>query len=374
MESRALPCLWLPAHRSACVLIYFHANAEDLGVVHDALQHLQKQLQITVLAIEYPGYGLLKEQTPSEESICNAAMVALRYLVSEIGINYSQVMLLGRSLGSSPAVFLASRFPVGGLLLVNAFTSLANVGELFVGSSVSRMVFGNTWNNESIIGNVSCAVLLIHAARDRTVPTGHSATLFEKCRSRKLLVTPEHMEHNSHLFADPSFLTVPAIHFFHFPCYQTDNPPTLPPHVFMPPPLVAPNIIRPPWACSGPACAFKGNAREDEVAVPAGAAVLGHIDVVDKMTTTTAKASHPPRNDDRGALLLSATLAAQNLSLAPVEESVVRGFVEAGVDGSEFIAPGDESVGWRTQESHAISDALVMQSGIVPPSRAQLKM
>jgi pimeloyl-ACP methyl ester carboxylesterase len=328
----------LPAKRSANVVFYFHANAEDLGVVHSALVHLQKQLQVSVLAIEYPGYGLLKDQTPSEDAICSAALVALRYIVSEIGVGYQQVMLLGRSLGSGPAVYLASRFPVGGLLLVNPFASLRGAAACHVGKAISRFAFADCFNNEDAIGNVSCAVLFIHAARDRTVPMEHSARLFKKCRSRKLLVTPEGMEHNSHLFADPAYLAVPAIHFFHFPCYQTDKPPTLPPHVFKAPSQFSTrradcrNFYG--WSCSSKFCASKfggASGENDEETVPAGASLLGHVDVSDKVL---------PKESSRAENMSSSFSAKMRLSPCPTDDaSKVGAFDTASRDSEASFGP-----------------------------------
>lgn len=350
--AKALPCLWLPAKRSANVIFYFHANAEDLGVVHSALVHLQKQLQVNVLAIEYPGYGLLKDQTPSEDSICGAALVALRYIVSEVGFSYNQVMLLGRSLGSGPAVYLASRFPVGGLLLVNPFASLRGAAECHVGKALSRIAFQDHFKNEDVIGNVSCAVLFIHAARDRTVPMEHSARLFKKCRSRKLLITPEGMEHNSHLFADPTYLAVPAIHFFHFPCYQTEKPPTLPPQVFKPPaprpPWRPTDCRKSPWACSGTGCIAPNSGRgenPDEVAVPADAALLGQVDINETGTPRNFGASAS------GSIAREVIVDTPNkASASAVEQNpeATPGFEQRSVLPSmpSQVAPGDESAGW----------------------------
>jgi alpha-beta hydrolase superfamily lysophospholipase len=51
--------------------------------------------------------------------------------------------------------------------------------------------------------NVSCPVLFIHGASDSLIPVEHSKTLFGLCRSRKLLVTPAKMDHNSSMFSDP---------------------------------------------------------------------------------------------------------------------------------------------------------------------------
>ena len=63
------------------------------------------------------GYGLLHHLEASEDAVCEVSLTAFRFLVDIIGVRYSQVILFGRSLGSGPAIYLASRFPVGGLKL-----------------------------------------------------------------------------------------------------------------------------------------------------------------------------------------------------------------------------------------------------------------
>ena len=40
------------------LLIYFHGNAEDLGIVYTQLQVFKDALDLRVLAMEYRGYGL----------------------------------------------------------------------------------------------------------------------------------------------------------------------------------------------------------------------------------------------------------------------------------------------------------------------------
>lgn len=50
-----------PNVKSDKLLIYFHANAEDLGNSYLFLDHLRTQLRVNVLAPEYPGYGIYKE-------------------------------------------------------------------------------------------------------------------------------------------------------------------------------------------------------------------------------------------------------------------------------------------------------------------------
>ena len=226
-----IPCLWFPAPKAATVILFFHANAEDLGMSFAILKHMRDQFKVNVLAVEYPGYGLLHHLEASEAAVCEVSLTAFRFLVDIIGARYSQIILFGRSLGSGPAIYLASRFPVGGLILVSAFLSIRAAVQS-IGGSLLALAFQERFNNGNVIANVSCSTLFIHGEADGLIPVDHSLTLFRRCRARKLLVTPPDMEHNSNLFGNANYLAIPAIHFFGFPGYYTATPPRLPASLF----------------------------------------------------------------------------------------------------------------------------------------------
>jgi len=231
LAADGIPCLWFPAPKAATVILFFHANAEDLGMSFAVLKHMRDQFKVNVLAVEYPGYGLLHGMTASEDGVYEVALTAFRYLVDEVGVRYSQIILFGRSLGSGPAVYLAAQYPVGGLILVSAFSSIKGAVQSIVGR-LFAWTFKERFPNIKIIANVSCSSLFIHGECDGLIPADHSLRLFRRCRARKLLITPPRMEHNSNLFGDASFLAVPAIHFFGFPGYYTTAPPRLPACLF----------------------------------------------------------------------------------------------------------------------------------------------
>lgn len=233
-----IPCLWFTAPRAATVILFFHANAEDLGMSFGILKHMRDQFKVNVLAVEYPGYGLLSHLQSSETAVQEVALTAFRFLFDNMAVRYSQIVLFGRSLGSGPAVFLASKYPVGGLILVSAFSSIRGAVQSIAGSFVAWTVKEH-FPNVQLISNVSCSTLFIHGEADSLIPVEHSSRLFKRCRSRKLMVTPPSMEHNSNLFADAAFLAVPAIHFFGFPGFCTANPPRMPTHLFEKTPLIA---------------------------------------------------------------------------------------------------------------------------------------
>lgn len=229
--AEGIPCMWLPAPRAAGVILFCHGNAEDLGMSFAFVRHMRDQFKMNVLAVEYPGYGLLSH-VPSSEAACKeVVLTAFRFILDELKVAYEQIILFGRSIGSGPAIWLASRFPVGGLILVAAFASINQVIRSLVGGLISK-AFVERFPNVSLIGNVSCPTLFIHGEKDSLVPPSQSVALFKQCRARKLLITPPSMEHNTNLFTDASYLAVPAINFFGLPGYQQETPPSMPSRYF----------------------------------------------------------------------------------------------------------------------------------------------
>jgi hypothetical protein len=61
--SHFIPTLFMPyLMGSSKMLIYFHANAEDIVLAKDLLDYMRVLLRVNVLAVEYPGYGLYTEE------------------------------------------------------------------------------------------------------------------------------------------------------------------------------------------------------------------------------------------------------------------------------------------------------------------------
>lgn len=56
-----IPCMLLESEFKegpTKVLLYFHGNSEDIGHENEAIAHLRKNINLIVIKIEYPGYGI----------------------------------------------------------------------------------------------------------------------------------------------------------------------------------------------------------------------------------------------------------------------------------------------------------------------------
>ena len=63
------------------IILFFHGNAEDLGISYEMLDHMRSALKINVLAVEYPGYGVyIDNEGPSEEKILEDACIVYNFV------------------------------------------------------------------------------------------------------------------------------------------------------------------------------------------------------------------------------------------------------------------------------------------------------
>jgi hypothetical protein len=182
------------------LVIYGHPNAVDIGMMYDDLLYFAKAFNCPVLAYEFWGYGLCEGQ-PSEEDCIRDLRSAVRFAVRTLGFRIGDLVLMGRSIGSGPAVHLAAAFgryeahqaDVGvhepqslspALLLLEApFTSirectvsLAQSWAPTLGDLAGHFV-GDRFRNVDAIAEVSCPIVIVHGTVDTIVPFSHGERL-----------------------------------------------------------------------------------------------------------------------------------------------------------------------------------------------------
>ena len=179
-------------------VLYSHGSAEDLDDIGYLVDEI-RDLGLDVLAYDYEGYGT-SEGAPSERGIYEDIDAAYRYLTEVRGIAPERVILYGRSLGSGPAVDLASRADVGGLVLESAFTSAFRVATRV------RLLPWDQFDNLGKMPRVRCPVLVLHGTADPLVKLRQAQQLFKAAKGPKLALWIEGAGHGdvTHL-AGPRF-------------------------------------------------------------------------------------------------------------------------------------------------------------------------
>ncbi|NJK61758.1 MAG: alpha/beta hydrolase [Synechococcaceae cyanobacterium SM2_3_1] len=187
-EEESISARYLINPASGYTLIYIHGNAEDLGHIEPILTQLYT-LGFSIFAYDYRGYGT-SDGRPSERNAYRDAEAVYNYLTAEKGIAPSRIIPYGRSVGGGSAVDLASRHPVGGLILESTFTSAFRVVLPF-----SILPF-DKFTNLRKLSRIQCPLLVIHGEADEVIPVSHGKRLYDSATVPKLSLWVEGAGHN----------------------------------------------------------------------------------------------------------------------------------------------------------------------------------
>src|SRR5205085_12328334 len=78
---------------------------------------------VNILAFDWRGFGA-SEEIPSEEGLYRDAAAAYAYLRDVEHVPPNQIIIFGHSLGTAPAIELATRLPAAGLIVEGAPASV----------------------------------------------------------------------------------------------------------------------------------------------------------------------------------------------------------------------------------------------------------
>ncbi len=202
--------LYLPAKDSDKVIIYFHGNAGNIYHRIPSLIQLRK-FGVNVVGISYRGYGK-SEGEPTEDGIYLDGQAIFDYVSKRLGFSHKNIIVFGRSIGTTVAINTAQNKDIAGLILVTPLSSgkaHANAGLL---SSVSFLA-GDSFNNLSKMINIKTPVLVIHGTKDSVIPYSMGKEIFDAVNTRKQLVSIEGGEHNNLHDAFAEEYWVPILNF-----------------------------------------------------------------------------------------------------------------------------------------------------------------
>ena len=186
--------LYLPAANSDKVLIYFHGNAGNIYHRIPGLIQLQKS-GLNVVGVSYRGYGK-SEGDPDEDGIYQDGKAIFRYVSKELGFSDKNIVIFGRSIGTTVAINTAQYKQIAGLILVSPLTSGKDQAKAS-GLGLISSLAGNSFDNINKIKNIEAPVLVIHGTKDRVIPYSMGKEIFAAAKSRKKFIKIEGAGHNN---------------------------------------------------------------------------------------------------------------------------------------------------------------------------------
>ncbi|WP_236685875.1 alpha/beta hydrolase [Pseudoxanthomonas suwonensis] len=180
-------------------LLYFGGNAERVEAWRGPFA--QWFGDRTVYLVGYRGYGASEGQ-PGEQAILADALT----LYDEVRRRHpdGDIAVVGRSLGSGVAAYLASQRPVERLALVTPFDGLAEVGQAHYPWLPVRLLASERYPSADYLRGYRGRLLLLRAGRDEVVPARNTDRLLAA-----LPVPPQVVEFPQHghndLSEDPRY-------------------------------------------------------------------------------------------------------------------------------------------------------------------------
>jgi fermentation-respiration switch protein FrsA (DUF1100 family) len=193
---------WIPSLSSSNdAIVVFHGNGyvlEDMagGEVWDL-----HQIGASLLLVDYRGYGGSTPISPDEVTVTEDAEAALEYILRGRLLDVGHVFVLGRSIGSGPAIHLASsNASLGGVILESPFTSIddaARAGPWYFRIFPVRLILRTHFDNLSRMQLVRVPVLIISGEMDTLTPPWMAKSLFARAHPPKQLLIVPNAAHNN---------------------------------------------------------------------------------------------------------------------------------------------------------------------------------
>ncbi|HCO27225.1 MAG TPA: alpha/beta hydrolase [Gimesia maris] len=170
---------WYLGHpKPRAVALFCHGNAGNIVSRGETLKILQERHGLAVMTFDYRGYGK-SEGKPSERGILQDARAARAWLASRAGVEETEIVLMGRSLGGAVAVDLAAQDGARGLVLASTFSSLPDAAAHHMPWMFPNLNMTQRLNSAGKIGNYSGPLLQSHGDKDLLIPIELGRKLFD---------------------------------------------------------------------------------------------------------------------------------------------------------------------------------------------------
>ncbi len=182
----------------APLLIYFGGNAEDVSwLASTAGQYAGWSL----LIVSYRGYGR-SEGKPGEAALFADALQIYDYAAKRA--DTGRIAVMGRSLGSGVATYLAAQRPVAGAILVSPYDSVESVARGVYPFLPIGLMLKHRFDSVSRAPGIAVPLLCLVASDDRVIARKHSERLYAAWGGKKQWREIAHTAHDD-IVGEPDY-------------------------------------------------------------------------------------------------------------------------------------------------------------------------
>lgn len=181
---------FLKAKREKGVILFFHGNA---GNISNRLSKVKGWVDrdFSVFLLDYRGYGKSEGKIENESNIYEDGETAFKWLVRKVEAHgrapLQKIILYGESIGSAPAIRIASSNPVGAVILEAPFTSFFELARTHYPFVPAAFLKDFEFSNMNRIAELKAPLFILHGTRDEICPYAMAGELLEKAPEPKAL-------------------------------------------------------------------------------------------------------------------------------------------------------------------------------------------
>lgn len=192
-DSDELHSLHFPHPESQGFIVYFHGNAGNLsgwgGIEKDF-----RKFPLDLYILDYRGYGKSTGNIGSENELVNDCEAFYKEISSRHP-DANKRIVYGRSIGTGPAVYTASKNAVTHLILETPYSSLKSlIKRIF--PIVPPFLMRFTLESDVWIQNVKAEILILHGTDDSVIPFAEGKKLSESIGKNHDFITIPGGDHN----------------------------------------------------------------------------------------------------------------------------------------------------------------------------------
>ena len=187
---------WFVPGPGGTTLLWFHGNGGNISHRVDNIAGLNRRLGVSILIIDYRGYGL-SEGSPDEQGTYLDAEAALAHALSRPDVDPERVVLFGRSLGCAVAAEMALRHDVYAVVLESPFTSISSMASrAYPFLPGLGLLTGDMYDTLDKAARIDVPVMVLHGDSDEIVPFEMGREVFEAAPEPKRFYAIQGAGHN----------------------------------------------------------------------------------------------------------------------------------------------------------------------------------
>lgn len=163
------------AHEGPNAIVYFGGNGEN--VTYNLPSFSDAFPEHALYLMNYRGYGGSSGR-PSESAISQDALA----LFDHVHARHSNVVVIGRSLGSGVAIRLASQRPASRLVLITPFASIAELGASHFPMFPVKWLIRDRYESYRYAPLIDVPTVLLVAEHDEIIPRASTDALYAAFR------------------------------------------------------------------------------------------------------------------------------------------------------------------------------------------------